>query len=135
MQPLFHDKVNFDVHNFGGSGQSFEAMSTALDHLIPLLNGGINTIEMHHANLLFTIRDHFPAQFYGVKLFYLWFGFDKPTAELGEPLLEWLLTPHEDSQPRMLTLHAYNYAVFINYAAWVIVFIERIRQVEFCNTF
>jgi hypothetical protein len=129
MQPLLHDKVNFDVHNFGGSEQSFEAMSTALDHLIPLLNGGIETFSLAYTDLLLYIRDHFPAQLFGVKLLDVWFGFAKPTAELTESLLEWLVTQRQDSQPRMLMLRAYEYA------AWVIEFIERIRQVDICNIF
>ena len=115
MQPLFHNKVNFGVYM---DEPGLEATRIALGHVIPLLNGGIN------ANLLFTIRDRFPAQFFGVKFFIVWLWNNMPPAELAEMLLEWLVTRSEDGQPRMLMLDSFN----IESESWVPGLIERIRQ-------
>jgi hypothetical protein len=123
MQPLFLNKVYFGVYKVDES--RLGDIRTALDHLIPLLDGRINTIRLCHMNLLFMIRDRFPAQFYGVKLFDVSFGGAKPTAELAELLLEWLGTRSEDGQPRMLMLRVFNKE------SWVRGLIERFRQVQF----
>jgi hypothetical protein len=96
LQPLFRD-ITLDLDAIG---ESLETALAALDHFMPLLTGGIDTIYMGHPQLVFIIRDRFPAQFLAIKKLKLWTK-DQSFSEFMKQILPWLHTNREDGEPRM----------------------------------
>ena len=98
MQPLFRNiNLDFDIW------QPVE--EAVLVQLLPILiGGGVNTIYMEpNYRPLFTIRQHYPLQFFGTKHIGLLL-YDDNTVGLAELFLHWLGTRRDDGEPRLLAL-------------------------------
>ena len=99
---------------------SLEATRTTLGHLLPLFtDDGIQTVALNASQLLIFIRNHFPAQFFGIQ----WIHIDWPVGnnEFTDLFLPWLNTMRSEGRTLLLRLYGN-----------VLELIERIRQ-EFLN--
>ena len=114
MMPLFHD-VNLDII-YDDDEDSFEASRTALGHLLPLFTRGIEIVSLQNIQLFYTIRDHFPTQFFDIKWLSINMQYDDLAYNLIELLLRWLGTRRADGQPRVLTLPLLHDSNFLELA-------------------
>ena len=100
-----HNSANVIVESKSNE-KSLDSTRTALiSHLLPILINVGQSIESMAFNqdafpLLFTLRDHFPAQFFGLKQLEV----DETLlfVEERELLHQWLSTRREDGKPRKL---------------------------------
>jgi hypothetical protein len=100
---------------------------TVLGHVLPLVNGGIDTVTLDASQLLYTIRERFPAHFLSIKRLRIWMLKSDITIELVYLLLHWLGTRRTDGEHRTLILWDF----FPDPSQ----FIARIRQVIFSKSF
>ena len=125
VQPLLQNvilEVHHDNFNTGSARQGgLKASRTALIHLLPLLTGGIDAIRLTNVQLLSTIRDQFPAQFFAIKRLQIEMIV---SMSVGKLPYTWLCTRRADGQPRVLIMATNRTLAFE--------LVERVRQVLFC---
>ena len=105
IQPIFHNGVYLRVFC---DQKTLEASRIAICHLIPFLSGGIETFYINSIELIFTVRERFPAQFFGVKTIALHMERHTITDNLVELLSHWLGSRREDGEPRMLKFQRFG---------------------------
>jgi hypothetical protein len=124
MQSLFHD-VYLSV---SCREEELEATRIVIDHLLPLLTGGIERVcleGMHTTQFLLNLRDRFhcPTQFLSIKRIDVFMQKEKHESvdQLIGLFLPWLSTGRADGQPRTLIMQLFK--------GNTLEFMDRIRQV------
>ena len=110
MLMLSNHQNNINLH-VEYNDKSLDRTETALNHLMPFLADTNQSIESmavtkYSFQLLFTIRDRFPNQFYGLKQLEVSDCLLMP--QEPDMLIQWLTTRRADGKPRKLIVSGFD---------------------------